>query len=68
MDTIKIRRKDLLKIRNDLKRSIKNWDPFLNSIEPCLRDEDWQLIHNIEGLLLNSVRKIERLLKLTKGL
>ena len=33
MDNITIARKDLFKIRNDLKYSIKNWDPLLNSLE-----------------------------------
>ena len=66
MDNITIARKDLFKIRNDLKNSIKNWDPLLNSLEPCLVDEDWEIIHNIEGPLFKSVRKIDRLLKSAK--
>lgn len=66
MDNITIARKDLFKIRNNLKNSIKSWDPLLNSLEPCLVDEDWEIIHNIEGPLLKSVRKIDRLLKSAK--
>jgi hypothetical protein len=66
MNNIIIAKKDLLKIRNDLNSSIKNCDPLLNSLEPCLVDEDWKIIHKIEDLLLKSVRKIDRLLNSIK--
>ena len=66
MNNIVIARKDLLKIRNDLKSSIKNWDPLLNLIEPSLLEEDWKLIHRIEGPLLKAVREIDHLLKSAK--
>ena len=62
MDNIIVAKKDLLKVRNDLNSSIKDYDTLLNSLEPCLVDEDWKIIHKIEDLLLKSVRKIDRLL------
>ena len=62
MNKIVIDREELIKIKKDLERSKKNWDPLLNSIEPCLREEDWELIHMIEGPLLKAVREIDRLL------
>jgi hypothetical protein len=62
MDTLKIRRKDLLAVRKDLKKASKSFDPLLNSIEPCLLNEDWELIHNIEDTLLKSLQRIDYLI------
>lgn len=53
-------------IKANLEKSLKSWEPFLNSVELCLLEEDWDLIREIQIPIEESIKKIESILKKEK--
>jgi hypothetical protein len=62
MKKIIVNLKEFTKIKNNLEKSNKAWDPFITGIETCLLKEDWPRIFAIEKPVIKSLETIRRIL------
>lgn len=63
MEKITVNIKELIKIKNNLKKSNEAWDPLVTGIEACLLEEDWSRISAIERPVIKSLEIIRRILQ-----
>lgn len=49
------------KINSNLEKSLKNWEPLLNSIETCLLKDDWKLVREIQIPIEESLEEIKKM-------
>ena len=75
MDKISININELVKIMEDLEKSLNalnplksltGLDPLMDGIEASLLDQDWPFIHEIENPITESFKRIKRILQLAK--
>ena len=50
------------KIRSNLEKSLKNWEPLLNVIESALLKEDWNLVREIQIPIEESLEEIKKVI------
>ena len=50
------------KIRSNLEKSLKNWEPLLNVIEAALLKEDWKLVREIQIPIEESLEEIKKVI------
>lgn len=53
----------LINIKDNLEKSLKSWEPFLNLIEVAILDEDWKFIRDIQIPIEKSLGHIKRALQ-----
>ena len=49
------------KIKSNLEKSLKKWEPLLNSIETCFFEDDWKLIREIQIPIEESLEEIKEI-------